>query len=172
MRADMWLGKTAEPEPETRAPLRALLVTGSRALADDREAHQWAWETLIREFYRWRPDLVLNGGARGPDAWSSRLARIVGVPCYELLLDGTVGVVGAPHADYAPGRDGRWHSTAADPLTRNRALVTACDELVTQLATVRVLALLSPDSSTRGTAHTVGLARRAGLEVAEEHFGG
>lgn len=148
--------------------MRVLLVTGSRALADTTEAHQWAWETLIREVYKWRPDLVLNGGARGPDAWSSRLARIVGVPCYELLTTGEVRTIGKPHPDYAPGRDGRWHDTAADPLTRNRALVTACDELVTQLATVRVLALLSPDSSTRGTAHTVGLAKRAGLEVIEE----
>lgn len=151
--------------------MRALLVTGSRALADDRETHQWAWEALIREVYQWRPDLVLNGGARGPDAWSSRLARIVGVPCYELLTTGEVRTIGKPHPDYAPGRDGRWHDTAADPLTRNRALVTACDELVTQLATVRVLALLSPDSSTRGTAHTVGLARRAGLEVVERIYG-
>lgn len=74
-------------------------------------------------------------------------------------LDGFV-----KHADGARIR--RWtESEGFTPLDRNAAMVRDVARQARRGATVQVVAIEADWSSTKGTAHTVGLARRAGLAM-------
>ena len=153
---------------------RVLLVTGARSLADDPAAEAWA-RGLIAEALA-GVGLLIVGDAPGPDAWASRIQRnaMRRVWCYRTR-----------------GPNARWIDTAhceewdrlrlwstgvsAHPLDRNAAMVDAAAAMRDAGVDVRVLALLDgrkprvvqpgEDRPTRGTEHTVGLVRAAGLTV-------
>ena len=133
-------------------------------LADSPAAKKWGWATLIRALYDARPALVLNGGAVGPDAWATGLAKIVGVPARELLPNGDVRAQG--ELDEALDLPSRWapEGVSPGPLPRNEELVRTAAAYARGGATVLVVALYAPWSKTQGTRHTVKLASAAGLE--------
>lgn len=148
----------------------ALLVTGSRSLAKDPKAEAWARAILnptIAELPPW--SVVVHGGAIGPDRWAQESAEfhVRGVPLltYVLFVDGEKWVVtlGAGlHVNRV-----RWtEAKNQDPLVRNRHMVNVeMPALVGRGYKPRVLALVDSTSRTKGTGHTVGLARKAGYPV-------
>jgi hypothetical protein len=139
-----------------------LLVTGSRALCDTAEAHRWALRYLVSVVYNAHDGAeVWSGGAPGPDTWALDFADDMDLVRRVYWATGEI-------ATHAPGSGrhstdggviGRWSdSRRPRPLDRNRAMVA-------DLATYRdshsisVIALTAPWSHTRGTQHTIGLAR-------------
>ena len=157
-----------------------LLVTGSRALTDTPAAREWARAALTdtpaarewaREALRAQrtPNLsrVVAGDARGPDEWAHCVWSI-GAWLERWCLDGDVRLGLASEwwtercwlpAD-APRPSSR-EAWAARALARNQAMV----EDVARRGNARCLALLAPWSRTRGTQHTLHLAREHGIPV-------
>lgn len=145
----------------------ALLVCGSRSLARDTDMLAWVTDTL-RAVLSPRPDLLVHGGARGPDEMADAEAARVQVPdILTFYPNGTLRwrrVGSLPvHATYS---ESQW-SYASDPgpLARNRAMVTYLADAARRGFTVRVVGLVDATSATRGTDHTLRLARAAGLTV-------
>lgn len=145
----------------------ALLVCGSRSLTRDPDRLAWVADTL-RAVLSPRPDLLVHGGARGPDEMADAEAARVQVPdILTFYPNGTLRwrrVGSLPvHATYS---ESQW-SYASDPglLARNRAMVTYLADVERRGCTVRVVGLVDATSATRGTDHTLRLARAAGLTV-------
>jgi len=147
---------------------RVLLVTGSRALTDTPQAEEWARTELAKRIGPATLDKVIAGDARGPDEWAHEAAP-VGIWRSRWCLDGTVRY-GLGASDWT---EARWlHGDAPRPsshdawaqraLARNRAMV---EHTARRPEGVRVLALLAPWSRTRGTQHTMRLAREHSLPV-------
>src|SRR5262245_40072042 len=106
---------------EPFAPRAALVVCGSRALADAPCAERWARRRILAALRALAgPNLcVVAGGARGPDAWAREAADVLGLAWVEYRLDG--------HAYLSDGRRGPWTRGARPrgprlPLARNAAM--------------------------------------------------
>jgi hypothetical protein len=159
---------------------RVLLITGARSLATRPGAEAWA-RGLIAEALA-GCDLLIVGDAPGPDAWARTEAGREGVECHEYLTLGIHAGMIAEHCGIAaPHIDRRWDRPSMHgrryPLHRNAAMVDDVKALAMtpKWAAAPVLALLdglkvdAPGKrATRGTEHTVGLARAAGLTVRQE----
>lgn len=160
---------------------RVLLITGARSLANDPAAEAWA-RAVIREHLA-GVDLLIVGDAPGPDTWAWEIAEGIVRErrryCVRGDHAGDVRVryraVGAADARWATWR---WTPQGASthPLARNAAMVDAAVEVTQRRHLILgVLALLDgrkpakpkPGEArpTRGTEHTLGLARAAGLPV-------
>lgn len=147
---------------------RVLLVTGSRALTDTPQAEAWACGELAKRITREAVDSVVAGDARGPDEWAHEVAA-PGIWCARWCLDGAVlcSLVSNWHEEarwlvrdvVRPSTREAWAQRA---LARNKAMV---EHAAMRPEGVRVLALLAPWSRTRGTQHTMRLAREHGLSV-------
>lgn len=148
----------------------ALLVTGSRSLARSLAAETWASRLInlaASDLPPW--SVVVHGGATGPDTWAQEAAENhrYGLPLltHAFLVDGrhivtTLGR-GTLHKHTA-----RWCKSNRDPLARNRHMVEVeMPAFAGRGYTLRVLALVDAASGTRGTDHTVRLARAAGIPV-------
>lgn len=161
---------------------RVLLITGARSLADSRDAERWA-RALIAEALA-GVDLLIVGDAEGPDAWAAESVGrcLVGeewrgndAECHRYLTRGRDAgwiVASGGREDSEQEYVARWTRIVrgATPLDRNAAMVRMAAGWRDRDADVRVLAFLDalkPAGSTRGTEHTVGLARAAGLTVVE-----
>ncbi len=150
--------------------MNLLLVTGSRALANTPAAEWWATQRILTALSRL--DLgaeLVTGDARGPDEWARRLAIHLRVPTLVFNLWGKVEDSGEgwrwtqqQRPPFAAPEGKRW------PLVRNAAMVDYVRGRAAGGARVHVLALAAPWADTRGTGHTAGLARGAGL-VVETH---
>lgn len=159
----------------------ALLVTGSRSLAKqtDEEARRnitpaseaWARGILVEAIGALPPGSVLiHGGAVGPDSWAQEAVEarrddpgLVYAITYEANGRRWIWAIGDGDLWWS---DDRWHPADIGPLVRNRHMVeVALSEQVTFGREPRVLALVDSTSRTKGTGHTVGLARKAGYPV-------
>lgn len=144
----------------------ALLVCGSRSLTRDPDRLAWVTDTL-RAVLSPRPDLLVHGGARGPDEMADAEAARVQVPdILTFYPNGTLRQrrVGSPPV-CATYSEYQWHDGDPGPLARNRAMVMYVFRLAPLGWTVRVVGLVDATSATRGTDHTLRLARAAGLTV-------
>lgn len=152
---------------------RVLLVTGSRALYDTVAARDWTFAALrLRLPGEDAPTLVVTGDARGPDQAASDIVPRggpVGIAVWELDGDVTMWAPGmalghvrhwTDEMEPACGDREAWRRW---PLKRNAAMVAWCAENARDGASVRCVALLAPWSRTRGTQHTMRLAREHGL---------
>jgi hypothetical protein len=152
-----------------------LLVTGSRSLCETHggtcQSFEWFREELRKRIVlsEHPPNLVLNGRADGPDAVSTTLAMAVRprIAVREFRLCGWI--YRSDSTGDALSRGQRWRDAdgpAVSPLERNRVMVAHCawarDNMRWQ---VRVLGLVAPWSRTHGSDHTLGLAKRAELDV-------
>lgn len=160
---------------------RVLLVTGARSLADDPAAEAWARGLIAEALVG--VDLLIVGDAPGPDAWAWEIAegsvRERRRYCVRGDHAGDVRVSYRARS-VADARWATWRWTppgsSTHPLARNAAMVEEAS-LVTRMrhGILSVLALLDgrkpakpkpgEKRPTRGTEHTVGLARAAGLTV-------
>ena len=164
---------------------RVLLITGPRSLADDPAAEAWARGEIRSALPG--VDLVVVGDAReGVDPWAWDEAATPERPVRVYRTRG-------PHAGciwIAGEREFERWTTVAPPSnaaeywewarwlkSRNAAMVRDIAAMRDAGHDVRVLALLDgrkpavvkpgEDRPTRGTEHTVGLARAAGLTVTD-----
>lgn len=144
-----------------------VIITGARILADDPRSVAWAREILSRELAS--ASLVVAGDARGPDAWAHEIAlarRPLLADCWRWCVSGAVEVYGRVAGRWL--REHPWGTpeTTTDPrrrpLVRNAAMVEHYAHMG-----ARLVALHHAAATTRDTAHTVGLARAAGIEVTE-----
>jgi hypothetical protein len=144
-----------------------LLVTGSAALRDSTDATAWAFE-YIEACVSGLPEQshVLSGGAAdSPDEWARHAARTAGVAWVEYRMDGL------RHTSAGAAR--RWHRRPhASRELQARALVKAALRAERAGWRVRVLALLAPWSTTRGSHALATIARDAGLRVELREYGG
>jgi hypothetical protein len=164
---------------------RVLLITGARSLATRPGAEAWARGLIAAALAGC--DLLIVGDADGPDAWAWESVTTRGREVYGYRY-ATRGV-SAGHVIDSFGTDcGRWTTKTAPQgtrgwtpwlLSRNAEMVaqaahcagSACDVLC--LALLDGLKVDAPGKrATRGTEHTVGLARAAGLTVREEVWRG
>ena len=154
---------------------RVVLVTGARSLATRPGAEAWA-RGLIAEALR-DVDLLIVGDADGPDAWAWDEARIDRHRYWTRAAH--AGTIEARFYDGSLQAWWTWGSHNTHPLARNAAMVTDAAGYRDYGDDVLCLALLdglkvdAPSRrATRGTEHTVGLARAAGLTVREEAWRG
>lgn len=102
----------------------ALLVCGSRTLTRDPDRLAWVTETL-RAVLSPRPDLLVHGGARGPDEMADAEAARVQVP--DILTFYPNGTLRQRRVDEPPlvatYHFSEWHDGDPGPLVRNRAMV-------------------------------------------------
>ena len=154
---------------------RVLLITGARSLADDRAAEVWARGLIAAALVG--VDLLIVGDAPGPDAWASRIHRdaLRWAWCYRTHGPNAGWIDTACREEWH--RVQRWAppGASAHPLRRRAAMVSAARTNMLGGHTVTVLALLDgrkpakpkpgEQRPTRGTEHTAGLARAAGLTV-------
>jgi len=120
--------------------MKAVLVAGSRS---------WTDRTAIEERIAANETgegthVLIHGAARGADRIADRVARERGW-----------------HVETYPANWSRFHKKAG-PI-RNRVMVERLLELFAKGTTVAVEAFLDADS--RGTRHTIKIAREAGLKV-------
>lgn len=144
---------------------RILLVTGSRVLAAA-DYEQRACTLLATFAEHYAPTIVVCGDAAGPDSWAASWATSTGRGLRIYALDGWV-------YDREMARCRRWHldkTTAPTPLARNEAMVLGVAAQREHGARVEVFGLEAVWSSTRGTAHTLGKARAAGLPITRITF--
>jgi hypothetical protein len=158
-----------------RVVTRVLLITGARTLATRPGAEAWARDHITRSLRH--ADLLIVGDADGPDAWAWDettwlMSPTLKVRCYRTHGDDAGWITEPEQGKWQ--RVTRWDAGDTHPLKRNAAMVSnASSKRIA--ATVSVLALLDGlkvdapgQRATRGTEHTVGLARAAGLTVREE----
>ncbi len=146
-----------------------LLVTGSRALCDTEAAEAWAIDVIESAICREGPLVgVVTGDARGPDAWAIESATMREQPWTRYDLDGLLTRCAGPRQPWALLGTRERTSPRRWPLVRNEAMVAAVAAAVASgRYTARALALRAPWARTNGTAHTIGLCRRAGIAAAE-----
>lgn len=143
-----------------------LLVTGSRALADRPESREWGRD-VVRDALAVLPTdaLVVTGDAEGPDAWALAEGAASGRIVRVYVVNGSLTLFGGAGAETLPNWDTNGAAArlpwSRRPLARNAAMVRWC----AAQPDARCLALLAPWARTHGTAHTIGLARRAGIAV-------
>ncbi len=145
---------------------RILLVTGSRAL--DGSTEEQTARAMLRAFIeQFAPGFVVAGDARGPDEWAVDIASSNGATLPHVRIYGLDGWVKS-----ADSKDVRRWTTAEkfSPLDRNAAMVREVAVQYAKGAFVRVLGLEAAWSATKGTAHTITAARRAGLSVTRITF--
>ena len=153
---------------------RVLLITGARSLAGDPAAEAWARVRIAEALAG--VDLLIVGDAPGPDAWASRIQRdaVRRVWCYR-THGPNAGWIDTAHCEEWD-RLRLWaDGVSRHPLKRNEMMVADAAGIMDAGEDVRCLALLDgrkprkpkPGEArpTRGTEHTLGLARRAGLTV-------
>lgn len=154
----------------------ALLVCGSRSLANTEKGSAWACATIAHEFYQLRlgdapGDILVQGGAPGPDSWAQdEGSRIRGLKHSLWRPSGRL-------SEWVVGQGGSrtlsWWTTSPNPelrrrpLDRNDAMLRF---LVQHLAAdpnnrALVLALLDPTSPTHGTGYVVRNAGNLNLDV-------
>jgi hypothetical protein len=165
---------------------RVLLITGARSLATRPGAEAWARAKIAEVLAGC--DLLIVGDATGPDRWAMHegLHLSHGVSVY-WTRGKDAGWVLTPDEDGEAGYGGRWAPRGASthPLARNAAMVRDAVRMRDAGHDVLCLALLDGlkvdvpprdgkpgKRATRGTEHTVGLARAAGLTVREEVWRG
>jgi hypothetical protein len=157
-----------------------LLITGARSLATRPGAEAWARAKIAAALAGC--DLLIVGDAPGPDRWAMHegLHLSHGVSVY-WTRGKDAGWVLTPDEDGEAGYGGRWAPRGASthPLARNAAMVADAVRMRADGDDVLCLALLDGlkvdapgQRATRGTEHTVGLARAAGLTVREEVWRG
>lgn len=146
---------------------RILLVTGSRVLASS--MHEERAKALLAAYCEaYAPTLIVTGDADGPDDWAASWAIEHAIDLRIYALDGWVHTAGQlrrpwSKAPRAPG-------TFCDPLDRNAAMVRDVARQARRGATVQVVAIEADWSSTKGTAHTVGVARDCALPITHVRF--
>lgn len=139
---------------------RIVLVTGSRILG----ARDCPYGNDVREVLRGLLDrrdhpngVIVSGGADGPDEWALAFAAGRGRYSRRYDIDGWV-------YDERALRVRQWSTPdASGPLDRNARMV---DDLVRQRergAHVEVVGLVAEWSKTKGTDHTLRLAKDAGF---------
>lgn len=143
--------------------MNVLLVTGSRSLASNREAER-AVTYWFSDLDPMRVDLVVAGGSHGPDMWAELEARTSSVPYERWQLDGRVVESERPHANrrWCP-EDGPPVDRRRVPLVRNEMMVKATALRARLGDNVVCVGFVDPNSRTRGTDHTLRLARQAGI---------
>jgi len=143
--------------------VNVLLVTGSRSLAGNREAER-AVTYWFSDLDPMRVDLVVAGGSHGPDMWAELEARTSSVPYERWQLDGRVVESERPHANrrWCP-EDGPPVDRRRVPLARNGAMVKDVARRARWGNNVVCVGFVDPNSRTRGTDHTLRLARQAGI---------
>ncbi len=169
---------------------RVLLITGARSLATRPGAEAWA-RGLIAEALR-GVYVAQMGDADGPDKWAREEAAALGVTvrchvtrgasagCVVLHKNGRAEVLHRWTKTAPPSSDATRAEWAAWLKLRNREMVEESVFLgehvglpVDGLALLDGLKVDAPGQrATRGTEHTVGLARAAGLTVREEVWRG
>lgn len=154
----------------------ALLVCGSRSLARDPDATAWAKGEVEARVRAEAPDLIMHGAAYGPDQWAGQCANVMAdegrpVPFVHAVYPHGITVI------WTRGPDGRglwsgrhpWSDRLLQydtgPFIRNAYMVNAVAYLAALGCRVLVLGLVDATSATRGTDHTLRLARAAGLTV-------
>ena len=145
---------------------RILLVTGSRAL--EGSASEEAAKAILHAVAgAFRPSVVVAGDARGPDDWAASWADVHGCALRIYALDGWVYNERRARArQWSCGHEAERESKPhAWPLLRNRLMVRACAAQRAKGAVVEVLALEAEWSKSKGTAHTVGVARDCALPI-------
>lgn len=154
--------------------MNVLLVTGSRSLTNNEYAYD-AWLDLFRPLAV-RAALVVAGDAIGPDRWALDRSANTGNDFEEWSLDGSVySSRSSPVCWWSASKprppSRRW------PLARNTAMVRHVAGLRGAIETLapdnwtgpgyetRLLCVgfVDPNSRTRGTDHTLRLARQAGI---------
>ena len=152
-------------------PRTVLCVCGSRSL-EGGHGEKWGRhkvEEVYRQTFDPHRDIVLTGGASGPDVWARELLPWPGRPVEYLPSGVRLEWVAREYRDWGL-RQGRWSDTAVHPLARNEAL---CAGLVNSRNAgwkVGVICLIDPRSRTQGTRHMARLCREAKLAVLEWHF--
>ena len=167
---------------------RVLLIAGARSLAKRPGAEAWARAKIAEALAGC--DLLIVGDAPGPDAWALAIAQSHRINGNKYVTRGKHAGMILQHCENStPYAEFQWaYSGAPDPrhpLHRNRAMAEDAASLRADGHTVSVLALLDGlkvdvpprngkpgERATRGTEHTVGLARAAGLTVREEVWRG
>ena len=139
---------------------RLLLVAGSRSLGESPEGYGWTHGHLVCDLLGRRPDarnVLLTGGATGPDVWAAWIGRSFG---WE-------SVIYRPDGRQIGGSRSRWGSPTGRnaPLVRNAAMVRTAAQMAAEGWDVAVIGFVDLGSRTQGTAHCLGLAEAAGLEV-------
>lgn len=137
--------------------LSALLVCGARELLYHPGAHAYVSER-VRLLLAEVPcaNILLHGGAVGPDQWAATVARNRGVRVVTYRPDGQ-------RLD-THTRARRWAAGNPGPLARNRAMV---DGLARVDGSVRVVGFLTPwEAATHCTQATIAYARQRGIEAA------
>jgi len=161
---------TIATEPLAR-PRRLLLITGAICLTERVEAELWARGLITGAVSELDArDVVLAGGAPGPDFWGAEAARSHGVFRVELRLDGGRYEDGVFVRAWGSDEERARHGPKRWPLYRNARLVEAARKAAAAGWEVRVLAFYAPWATTHGTAHTADLAREAGLTVIDFKF--
>ncbi len=149
---------------------RLLLVTGSRVLDNSDTPREWGKQVLRNAISRLDSgDVILSGGARGPDTWAVEEAARRGVRRVELKLNGVRYENGEPTKLWCR-EDPKKKDPSKFPLERNEALIDTALAAMKAGWQARVLALVSSASSTHGTAFTVSLAEAKGLTVTQRTF--
>jgi len=141
----------------------ALLITGSRSLASKAESRAWA-QLLLKEVLLSLPNnsLLIHGGAVGPDKWAGEI--------FQTRANGSMRVYYADgRSEYrrtldAPPLEERWSDRDVGPLARNTHMVVRVLPALTGFRR-QVLGLVDMHSPTRGTDHTLNLARKQGFSV-------
>lgn len=141
--------------PEQITERRIRVVCGSRSL-EDRGFRDECDVFLVAHLGDFRPnDIVIDGGADGPDTWGYQIARDVGCKTIRFLPDGRL---------VSPsGKIGQWRSEIREPKVwehfkeRNWAML---DALEGTPGDVGLIALLDPKSKTKGAYATYNEALR------------
>ena len=110
-----------------------IAVVGSRSFSSRRQVDEWLDKNIKKT------DVVVSGGADGPDSWAEEFAKKRGIPTIIKAVDKQ----GLP--PYPAGRS----EFRVRAFARNREIVVECD---------RVVAFVDPDSPTKGTADTLAHA--------------
>lgn len=150
---------------------RILLVTGSRALEGSAFADRA--RALLSCALRGLPgrSIVVTGDARGPDAWAAEFVTSEIVTSEHLQLALRVYALDGWVYDEHAARLRRWSAGGAnEPLDRNVVMVADVAWQRTKGVHVEAFGIEAVWSSTRGTAHTLGKARAAGLPITRITF--
>lgn len=148
---------------------RVILVSGARFLESIPGAKAWVIDAVFDVVRALRPDTLVVGDASGPDAWVRGVAHALLTPIPAYVYHAQTGEI-VRWVDGEPEEVGTWMPSAVlstiepamRPLWRNQRMV---QHVARRDPDGMCAAFVAPDPrrTTRGTEHTLGLARVAGL---------
>lgn len=163
-----------QPPPQPSVRQKLLIVCGSRSMSKRVEAEEWARRIIEKAIMALgKDDVVMAGGAEGPDVWAREFALKHKRTLLEFRLDGHRWLNNQKTNEFWYDKSLLLREDALRwPLFRNEHMAMAARKAKEAGWEVIGVAVVAPWTVTHGTTHMTVHGKDAGANFTTHTFGG